>query len=227
MAMTEDTVDSEREDIEMLLPWYVMGRLDAEDVARVEAALARDPGLQRQLQLIRDEHEQSRQGNEAIAERPARNVERLLGAVAAREAAVARAAGPGLWDRIRDWFATPPAGALRWAAAAAAVLIVAQAGLLATIVARHPGASYIPAGGGTTTNDPGAIALVSFAATATTSAVADMLAAQGVTIVDGPSAGGLFTVRLGPGSMSDAERQAKVQALRSRNDIVADIIALR
>jgi anti-sigma-K factor RskA len=225
--MSEDSnVRSEREEIEMLLPWYVMGRLDRDDVERVEAYLARDESLQRQFRLIREEHDQSTQGNEAIAERPARNVERLLAAVAWHRAP-SPSTGPDLWDRIRDFFSMPSAGVVRWAFAAAALVIVVQAGILGTVIARQHGETYAPASGGITAAGPGTVALVGFAAGATTSAVAEMLAAHGMAIVDGPNAGGMFTVRLGPRTMSAADRQARIEALKSRSDVVSAVILLR
>jgi anti-sigma factor RsiW len=224
--MSEDSVvRSEREEIEMLLPWYVMGRLDRDDVERVEAYLARDESLQRQFRLICEEHDQSTRGNEAIAERPARNVERLLATVAWHRAP--RPSTPDLWDRIRNFFAMPSAGAVRWAGAAAALVIVVQAGILGTMIARQPGEIYAPASGGITAAGPGTVALVGFVAGATTSAVAEMLAAHGMAIVDGPNAGGMFTVRLGPKAMSAADRQARIEALKSRSDVVSAVILLR
>jgi anti-sigma-K factor RskA len=224
--MSEDpNVSSERQEIEMLLPWYVMGRLDRDDVERVEACLARDETLQKQFQLIREEHDQSTRGNEAIASRPARNVERLRAAVAWHRAP--SPAAPGLWHRIRDFFAMPSAGAMRWAGAAAALVIVVQAGILGTMIARQSSETYAPASGGSTAAGLGTVALVAFVAGATTSAVADMLAAHGMTIVDGPNAGGMFTVQVGPGNMSAADRQARIEVLKSRSDIVSAVILLR
>jgi hypothetical protein len=221
---------SEREEIELLLPWYVMGRLDRADAARVEACLAQDADLARQLELIRAEQDQSLAGNAAIAERPASNVNRLMADVAKRRVARAPAARP-LWDRMRDLFALPETGTMRWAAAAAAVLIVVQAGAIGTMLVRQTD-SYLPASGGSpagapTTATPGTVALVGFVGGATTSAVVELLAAQDMSIVDGPNASGFFTVRIGPGDMSAAERAAKLDLLKRRGDIVAEIILLR
>jgi len=246
-----EDAQSEREQIEMLLPWYVMGRLDHNDVARVEAYLLRDASLRQQVELIREEQAQARRGNEAIAGRSARNVDRLMKAVAAREStdrlpAVTRAprqtaarppAGSHLLDRIGALLemliagAMRPGGIMRFAGVAAAFLIALQAGMLATMIAHQRAATYVPASGGPgeelgATAD-GAVALVGFAASATTSAAADLLAAHGMASVDGPSAGGLFTVRLGPKGMSDAHRDAKIQALKDRSDVVAYVILLR
>jgi hypothetical protein len=104
-------------------------------------------------------------------------------------------------------------------------VIVVQAGIIVTMV-QHP-ASYAPASGSTPTVARGTVALVGFAAGATTSAVVDLLAAHGMTILDGPSPSGLFTVQIGPATMSEAERNAKIEFLKSRGDIVAAAIPLR
>ena len=49
----QDSREREREEIEMLLPWYVTGRLDRADRARVEGYLARHPDVAAQLDLVR------------------------------------------------------------------------------------------------------------------------------------------------------------------------------
>ena len=66
MSDTKETF-SEREEIEMLLPWFVTGRLDAADKAKVEAFLAREPAMRRQLDLIREEQGETIAANEAVA----------------------------------------------------------------------------------------------------------------------------------------------------------------
>ena len=38
-----ETMHTERDEVELLLPWYESGRLDAADKARVEEFLANDP----------------------------------------------------------------------------------------------------------------------------------------------------------------------------------------
>ena len=48
-----------------------------------------------------------------------------------------------------------------------------------------------------------------------------------MTILDGPTASGFFTVRIGPETMSEAERNAKIEALKSRRDVVAVALLLR
>ena len=237
MAMTKNChTRCEREEIEKLLPWYVMGRLDHDDVAAVEAHLSRDPDLERQFRHIRDEYEQSVRGNEAIAARPLRNVDRLMAGVE-RLPAPAAPARHTLWARLAGLFTLPSAGAercagadrwgggLRWAGAVAALLIVAQAGLLVPmVVTQHP--TYVPASGGPAAVASDTTALVRFVDGATTSAVAEMLAAENMAIVSGPQAG-MFTVRIGPKTMSEADRSARIEILRSRRDLVAAVLLMR
>jgi anti-sigma-K factor RskA len=227
MAMSGDrNVTTEHDEIEMLLPWYVMGRLDAADAARVEAAIARDPSLERQFRLIREEFDESVAGNQAIADRPAAKAERLMADVAKRRAPrVAPRAAPTLWERLTELFALPMGG-MRLAGAAAALLIVVQAGVIGTMALRQAG-TYAPASGVTEPALRGTVALVGFVDTVATAAVIELLAAHEMSIVDGPDANGLFTVRIGPDHMSAAERSVKLEALKRRTDVVAVAVLLR
>src|SRR5689334_24912984 len=76
--MSEDeTAISEREQIEMLLPWYVGGTLAADDRGRVERYLADHPELRHQLDLIREEQHETVTANEALPTPPAGALERL------------------------------------------------------------------------------------------------------------------------------------------------------
>jgi hypothetical protein len=225
-ASIEAETGLERDDVELLLPWYVTGRLDRADAARVEARMARDPDLALRVELAREEHDESIVGHVAIGPRPARNADRLLAELERREAP-RLAAFRTLWDRVLSFLATPPVGAMRLAGAAAAILIVAQAGVVATMLTRQPAADYAPASGGIAATERHAVALVGFVGDATTAAVVDLLAAHGMSMLHGPDTGGYFTVRLGPKSMSEAERQAKIAVLKSRGDIVAFVLPLR
>lgn len=131
---------SEREEIEMLLPWYSTGRLDAADTARVAAYLERHPQVRSQLGLIREEQTATVAGNEAIHVR-----------LPSAETLIANAATPA--DRARSFLSqalgavgglstAPTASAVRWGAAAAAVIICLQAAALGTLMMRDgPGYS--------------------------------------------------------------------------------------
>ena len=70
--MTSEALTSEREEIEALLPWFVRGTLAAGDRARVDSYLARHPDMRLQLDLVREEMDESVAANEAVAAAPAR-----------------------------------------------------------------------------------------------------------------------------------------------------------
>ena len=90
--MSDDTTAAaEREEIEMLLPWYVSGRLDADDRARVERHLARDASLRLQLDLIGAERQEAIAANEALRDAIGRRARPPDGVAAAAAAEPGRA----------------------------------------------------------------------------------------------------------------------------------------
>lgn len=222
--MSDDaTMMSEREEIEMLLPWFATGRLDPADMARVEAFLARHPEMRRQLELIAEEASGTAAVNEALQPPRGMTIDRLM-AEATRGGA---AAGGGWLARLRELFEMPSAGPLRWAAAAAAVVIVAQGAAIGTLLSRDTGGSqYQTASGGGQASD-GSFAIVRFADGAGAKAIAEALSGLGMTIADGPKPGGLFTVRIGPKSLSVAEQAERISALQKRQDLVTLVMPSR
>ena len=103
MTDTPQTL-SERDEIEMLLPWYVTGRLDAPDHVRVEAWLKRDPSLARQLDHIADDRAQSVLSNEALA------LPRTLNVQQAMQQIIPAPSGAASWsEQLKGFFAAPTA----------------------------------------------------------------------------------------------------------------------
>ncbi len=78
--------ESERYEIEALLPWYAAGTLSRYDADRVEQALARDPELARRYDLVRQELAETIRLNETLSVPSARAMEKLLTAIDAEEA---------------------------------------------------------------------------------------------------------------------------------------------
>jgi len=78
--------ESERYEIEALLPWYVAGTLGRHDADRVEQALSCDPELARRYDLIRQELTQTIQLNATLGVPSARALEKLFAAIDAEEA---------------------------------------------------------------------------------------------------------------------------------------------
>lgn len=214
---------SEREEIEMLLPWYVTGKLDAADTARVEAYLAREPDMRRQLALIAEEQGATIAGNEAIRPRLA-SFETLLQQTAT-PASAAKSWFAGLVDAVKGLFEAPTPGAVRWAAAAAAVIIGLQAATLGALLTRD-------GGGYQTASRPGIetqlapVAMVAFTDDASVGAIALMLYDHHLRLVDGPLPGGFYSVRFADQPSSD-EQQRRLTSVVNRKDIVRAVLPSR
>ncbi len=219
MAMSKTTVTmSEHDDIEMLLPWYVTGKLDAADHARVEAWVRNTPDLARQVDLLRAEQDATLRINEALRAPASLTIERTLAAASSPRHGNALSRIAAI---VREFFTLPSAGMVRSAAIAAGVVMLLQAAAVGYLLSERPKTTYQQASGGQNTTLPGSYALVRFADTASAKDVAAALAELGVSIVDGPHPGALFRVRLGAAGLNDTERDARIEALRRRNGLVA------
>jgi anti-sigma factor RsiW len=211
---------SERDEIEMLLPWYVTGRLDAADTARVAAYLERHPEVRSQMPLVREELSATVAGNETIRAR-----------LASAETLIAGAASPT--ERVLTWlsrtlggarslFTVPTPGAVRWAAGAAAVIICLQAAALGTLLTRD-GPTYGTASRpGVETAQP-AVAMIAFVDTASATTIAQVLGEHRLRIVDGPLPGGFFSVRFADETTA-AEQQRRLGAIATRKDVVKAVL---
>jgi hypothetical protein len=113
----------------------------------------------------------------------------------------------------------PSSPALGFVGAAAAIVILLQAATIGTLVVTHYPGIFGTAGGNETV-DAGTTVVVRFADDATTAAIADVLSGLGLKIIDGPRGGRLFTVRLGPKTMNEAERERLIAALKARSDLI-------
>jgi anti-sigma factor RsiW len=216
---TEDKL-SERDEVEMLLPWYVTGRLDAADKAKVDAFLAQDPAMRRQLDLIREEQSANIGTNEAIRAPQTLSVERGMQAVTAKTSLGARQTASSLFGRVREFFALPTARGVRYATVASAALVLMQAAVIGSLMSERSGYSTASGGGAA----QGATAIVRFVDGATVANVTGTLERLGMSIVAGPKPGGTYVVRLGPASINKAERDAKITSLRQANGIVGLVL---
>jgi hypothetical protein len=228
MAMTPN----ERAELEPLLPWHAAGTLSPADAARVEAALAADPELARHFALVREEMSETVRLNEALGVPSARARDALMAAIDADARRYPRAAA-GSW--LTRLLANLSPRTLAWAATAAALVIVAESGLLATLLVGPGGATYETASvppaaprsasqetasapmsmqrGITLEPAPapraaqaGSYVLVRFAPTASASDITQFLDANKASIVDGPRPGGLYRLRVAAGSQDEFGR---------------------
>jgi len=214
---------SEREEIEMLLPWYTTGRLDAADTARVDAYLTRHPDVRRQLALIAEEQTATIAGNEAIMPRLA-SADMLL-ARTSTPASAARSWLSGMVDAVKELFSAPTPGAVRWAAAAAVVVIFVQALAVGTLLTRE-GGSYQTASRPGVEAQLAPVATIAFTDNASVGAIAMMLYDQQLRLVDGPLPGGFYSVRF-VDRPSSAEQERRLAAVVNRKDLVKAVLPSR
>lgn len=213
------------DEIEELLPWHAAGTLSRREAERVDEALARDPELARRYELVREEFGETIHLNETLGAPSTRALDKLMRQIDAEPKRAAMSFNLGA--RISEFFASLTPRTVAWSAAAAAVAIVLQAGLIAGVVMNQPtvGGGYQTASAPATTQAPapGAHALIRFAPQASAAAITQFLAGHKISIVDGPAAGGLYRVRLGDASLPQAERDKLIQTLQA--DKVVGFIA--
>ena len=208
---------TERDEIEMLLPFYVTGRLDEAEQERVSAYLAAHPDMQARLQLSRAERTETTHLNALAEDHPPVDADRFMDRIAATRPDPEPG---GLLAWIDSMISAPFGAGMRWAGAAAIVVIMVQAAVLVTLVAPRFADDYEMAEGTTQAPSTGSFVLVRFADDARFADIAKMLADLDMTIADGPRAGALFKIRIGAQNMSETERKARTAALKAREDLV-------
>jgi anti-sigma factor RsiW len=202
------------DELEALLPWHAAGTLSRRDAERVEEALARDPELARRYALVREELSETIHLNETLGAPSARALDALFEKIDREPARRARA--PGLGARISEFFASLSPRTLAWSAAAAALAIVLQAGLIAGVVLNQktPGA-FETASAPATAPVAGAHALIRFAPQASAADITKFLESHKISVIGGPSAGGLYRVRIADHPLPRTESDKLMQELQS------------
>ena len=227
-AAPSDALMQARDRAEALLPFAATGSLDAAEQAWLDDWLASTershPALVAPLRaelawLQRTATDVQRNITLPDSEQ---GLDTLLRRIADEKAAARQApeaARPaGLWDRARAWFN----GHGLQLAGACAVLVVAQATTLALL---NPGGSELdPLSGG-----PGVVEVkgttlltVAFAASATETDIRETLQGAQARIVDGPSALGLYLLRV-----KTEQLDAALALLRSRPAVVESVQPLK
>lgn len=217
----------EREDLSLLLPWYVAGTLDEAQTARIDAALERDAALRGELELVLEDQVATRElieREDVPASMNARFQAALENAVSRNTAATVpeKQKATSLLNRIAGFLAPPRR--LAFAAAAAALLIVAQGGVILSLVSSAPdsGPGYVTASGDAAGASDGLLVLVRFADGAGATDVATWLLANGGRVVDGPLPGGLFKLRFPADAAADSA--ALAAAIGAQKGIFAIVL---
>ena len=218
--------EPERHEIEALLPWYAAGTLSRRDANRVEQALAGDRELARQYDLVREELVETIHLNESLGAPSARAMERLFAAIDAEEA---RAPRHRRWfdlgGRISEFLSSLTPRTLAWSATAAAVAILVQAAVIASVFVKEQGSPSGPELASAPSE--GSYAVVRFAPQATANDITNFLGAYKATLVEGPlnMGGQLYRIRLSETKLPKEEVAKIIGQMRSESKIVDFIVA--
>ena len=206
-------------EIEELLPWHAAGTLSRRDAQRVEDALERDPELARRYALVRDELGETIVLNESLGAPSSRAMENLFAKIDA-EPARTTVRSFGFGARLNEFFASLSPRTLAFAGGAAAFAILLQAGIIAGVMLKEPtGGGYVTASSTTADANAGAFVLIRFAPQATQDEVTRFLEASKLTIVAGPTSGGMYKVKVSPAPLPQAELGAIVKKLQDNKMI--------
>jgi anti-sigma-K factor RskA len=203
-------------DIDMLLPWYAAGTLGRRAAARVGAALTHDVELARHYEFVREELAETIHVNESLGAPTGRAGDRLAAALAVETAAAAgRESGLARWRRLGNWLTELSPRALKWSATVALLALVLQAGLIAELSGIRYGIQSLESG-----SAKDASALVTFVPQASSADITKFLRAHRAQVVKGPTADGIYTIRISADALSAAEVAEVVQDIRQPNDLV-------
>ena len=206
----------ERSDIQNLLPWHAAGTLSHRDMARVEAALAGDPELARRYDLVREELGETIHLNETLGAPSARAMAALFAKIDAEPARRPVLPANNLGARVREFFSSLSPRTLAWSASAAALAIVLQAGLIAGIMLKEqsPGGYQTASAPTEQVTGEGSYALIRFQPQASAAEIARFLESHDLSIASGPSAGGLYRVRIAAAKLPKADLAGIIKTLQ-------------
>ena len=158
--------------------------------------------------------------NEAIRPRLA-----SPGAIVARTQApgsAMRAWFGGVVESVKGLFQAPTPSAVRWAAAAAAIIICLQAAALGTLLTQNTG-GYQTASRPGIEGEHAAVALIAFTDRAPIAEIAHVLAENRLRVVDGPLPGGFFSVRFEDDATGEEQRR-RFDGILARKDLIRAVM---
>ena len=204
-------------DIEALLPWYAAGTLRRRDRQRVEAALRQDAelagqGLARQIELVREELAETIHLNETLGAPPPHVADRLMAAIDAETNAARKHVPGSVAGWLTGFFASLPPRTLAVAASFAVLAIALQAFMLVDVFTKPQGSSQLASLGGAPRHD--SFAMVRFAQAASAAEITNFLHNYQAALVDGPTEGGLYRVRIAMKSLAKEELGKIVARMR-------------
>ena len=205
--------NKEREDIELLLPWHAAGTLSRRDAERVERVLANDNELANRYEMVREELGEAIRLNESLGAPSARAMQTLFAKIDAEPARQPRAS-INVMSWVQGFVSSFQPRTLAYAAGAAAIALLLQAGIITNMLVQTGGnftiASVDKQG------DAGAYVLIRFNPQSNVADISKFLAEHNATVAGGPAAGsGMFRLRVADKPVSQAELGAIVKRMQS------------
>ena len=211
-----------QEDIELLLPWHAAGTLSRRDAQRVEQALANDNELASRYELVREELGEAIRLNESLGAPSARAMNDLFAKIDAEPARAPKASfRPGSW--FVGFVASFQPRTLAYAASAATIAIMLQAGLLTSMLVQGTDAYVVSSSDDgkrvtrswTDGGNGSAYVLIRFNPASSAADISKFLIEQNATIADGPAAGSnLYRLRVAERPLSTEELGAVVKRMQ-------------
>ena len=220
MALSKKMLEQEPSEIEMLLPWYAAGTLNARDARRVEEALAVDPELAKRYAVIREEYAETIDLNESLGAPSARAMQKLFAAIDA-EPVRQPSTSLNLAARVSGFFASLSPRTLAWSASLGALALLLQAGVIGAVLMKNQTATYQTAS--LSMNEPitrdlragtPPRALVRFTPDARVADITALLENYQASIIEGAK-GGLFRLQFGNRAMTKEEAAGLLSRLQS------------
>ena len=217
----ETQILSDADEIAALLPWYVSGKISAEDRAKVEAYAGRHPEVRAQMALAREEADVIFASNQEIVA-PRDGLDKLKASLAASPAARLSGAKASVLDRLGRFLGSLAPRQLAYAGLAAALVLALQTASIGALLSALSGpGGFKTAAGPKACVDKGSFALVALQPAAPAGTVSAFLAENKMKIVEGPVAGGMYRVCVSGEVLSKDALDAALAKIKARADLVS------
>ncbi len=210
--------NSEPGDIEALLPWYAAGTLRRRDRQRVEDALRQDAEFARYVELVREEIVETLHLNETLGAPRPHVADRLMAAIDAEANAAHKHVPGAIAGWLTGFFANLRPRTLVVAASFAVLAIALQAFMIVDIFTKPQNPAQQASLGAV--HRHGTFAMVRFAQAASAAEITNFLHNYQAALVDGPTDGGLYRVRIAMKSLAK-EELGKIIARMREERVVA------
>ena len=225
-SVSNDTeILSEAGEIAALLPWYVSGKISAEDRAKVEAHAARHPEVRAHMALARDEADVVFACNQEIVA-PRAALDTLKASLASSPGARLASAKASFLDRIGTFLGSLTSRQLAYSGLAAALALALQtASIGALLSGQGRTGPFVTASGPKACVDKGSFVLIAVQPAAPAGTLSAFLADNKFKIVEGPAAGGMYRVCVSGDVLPKDALDAALAKLKARADLVSFVSA--